>query len=142
MKNMNYEEAVTYVIKNKTQAFSYLPEKKNGKVIGGEIYILEFNEDEDEPDDFSLTYIGGIFRSSSVEEDYFNSEDIPEEARSLTYQPAKCDSSSVYLGWEVQCALKLLAGYSEDEVIDEYPCETCDTNLFETGRRKRCTKCN
>ena len=38
---MNFDEAVKFVLNSKKVAFSFIPEIRSNKVIGGGIYILD-----------------------------------------------------------------------------------------------------
>lgn len=147
INSMNFDDAIRYVIENKTIAFSYTPEKENEKPIGAVIWVIEYDEeikeymDDENLENYRLAYADGQFYSIERGEDFYCSDNLPEEAKILTYRPANCESISEYFFYQIQIILKILAGYSIDEATDDNSCKICDENLFMTGCRKICSKC-
>jgi|GEM_PF-3475841 len=140
---MNFDEAVDYVVKEKAIAYSYQPEKRGNKIIGCEMYILSYNhafqEHPEDEDEFNIKYTGGAFYSSSGEEGFYGIDDVPNEAKKLSYIPAK--GTKFDTDNEIQVTLKQLNGVPEGEAFSDYPCENCDEILFETGVYCKCEKC-
>lgn len=120
METLSYKHAVQYIRKEHAAVFAFVPEKQGSQVIGGEIYILAWNQDvERDPEDaaeYYLYFLGGRFGSSSGEEETYWPEDIPDEAKQLTYRHATFRPD--YLEYEVQIVLKLLEGQPLHEVLD------------------------
>ena len=89
---MIHDEAVAYILRDKAAAYTFIPKDRNGKIIGGSIYVLEYDEGhETNPDEwfeYNVIYSGGLFRSSSGEGEIYAPEEVPEEALSATYLPA------------------------------------------------------
>lgn len=89
---MTFDDAVAYVIREKSIAYSFIPLQKAKRIVGGSIYVIECNEDNEtdpqEYGEFSVFYSGGLFRSSSGEEETYMPEEVPEEALSSHYLPA------------------------------------------------------
>lgn len=89
---MTYGEAVAYVLRDKAAAYTFIPKESSGKIVGGSIYVLEYDEghetDPDEWYEYNVFYSGGLFRSSSGEEETYGPEDAPDEAVRATYLPA------------------------------------------------------
>ena len=94
---MTYDEAVAYVLREKAAAYTFLPEERHGKVVGGKAYLIAYDEqfetDPDEYFEYNVYYSGGLFRSSSGEGDVFGPSDVPKEAWLADYLPA--DPSAV-----------------------------------------------
>lgn len=139
VETMKFDEAVAYVLEKKGEdyAYGYIPKKRNGKIVCGEIYYFSYDEgceEEDEPESVTLNNI------YSDGEDYTDFENAPSEAKNLKYYPVpKLDREP--LGYRSDLALKVLAGYSETEAHEDYPCPKCDERLFKTGVRNPCSNC-
>ncbi len=122
MEKMTYDEAVKFIIKNKSQAFNYSLRKQGEQVIGANIYILRYNDDfekdPDEEDEFDLKFVGGLFREPWGEEDIWYPEIIPSEAKELKYYPVKKNLSSIDFNYEVQIVLEKLTGRSSKTHLD------------------------
>lgn len=78
-----FDQAVDYVKRANGEAFAFIPEKRLNKVIGGRIYLIVFHDDADE---VSVHYSGGLFQSSTGEEEIYDLDEVPEEARRASYQ--------------------------------------------------------
>lgn len=119
---MNFQEAVNYLLSNKSATYAFVPLVRHGKEVGGTIYVLSYDESfEEDPDEYweyNATYLHGLYRSSSVEHDIIAPDDIPEEARTLNYHPSPKNAHQ-FLEYEVQIAKALLEGRSLDEVMAE-----------------------
>jgi len=110
MKSLSFDDAVKYILESKGAAFGFIPNSRNGKTIGGQIFVIEYCEDHasdpDEYPEYFVHYTAGLFRSSEGEEESYWPDDAPDEAKGITYQPTKCDVSD--LGLEIQLLLDKL----------------------------------
>lgn len=51
-KEMAFDEAVTYIKSSKGNAFAFVPQYRNNQISGGQIWVLEYNEEyERDPED-------------------------------------------------------------------------------------------
>ena len=118
---MDFDSAVRYVTEHKGATYAFKPEERAGKVVGGEIYILVYCEEyETDPEDYyeyDIYFFGGLFHSSSGEEDTLAPEDLPDEAKQLTYHPTTFNPDC--LGYEIQIVLKVLEGMPLAQAIAE-----------------------
>src|SRR5690349_15657596 len=85
-----YDVAVNLVVEQKAAAYAFVPTTRGNQVVGGEIFVLAYNEvHEDDPEEppYLIHYTGGLFNSSSGEEETYCPEDVPADALSLSYTP-------------------------------------------------------
>lgn len=117
----NYIDAVNYVCREKSAAYAFIPTGRGTAIVGGAIYIIAYNEfhniDPNEYPKYNVYYMGGLFHSSSGEEETYLPEDVPEAAQQVTYKPTKFDTG--YIDYEIQIALKLLEGKTLEEALSE-----------------------
>lgn len=97
MESMTYDEAVAYVLREQGAAYTFIPDLRAGKTVGGKIYALAYNEEhESEPDEypeFNVFYSGGLFRSSSGEGEVYLPEEVPQEAKIVNYLPTSPEAA-------------------------------------------------
>ena len=121
MPDMSFDEAVQHITEHRSAAYAFVPNGEPPK--GGQLYVLAYNDMiEDDPDEwpYILWYSGGGFHSSSGEEDNYGPDNIPEEARLLTFQAAASTFDPVqHMDYELQITLKLLQGASLAEARDD-----------------------
>lgn len=101
---MKFDEAVEHVRKTKESLYTFIPRRKlvNGSsmIIGGGIYCIKWNTDRitdkndefysEEESDIDVSYSGGIFGSSSGEEDFYNPDDPELDIiNNLLFYPVK-----------------------------------------------------
>lgn len=112
-REMTFDEAVSYVKRTNNNAFAFVPDVRNGRTKGGELWVLECDEEfAQHPEDFFeyvLHYQSGDFFSSTAEEGTYDPDDIPVEARALKYRATKTPASGL-LFMELQLALEALEG--------------------------------
>ena len=115
---MTYEEAVAYVMQEKAAAYTFIPKMRGGKAVGGGAYVIAYDEGhETEPDEwfeYNVHYGGGLFRSSSGEEEIYGPDDVPDEARSASYLPTDHSAVSA-LDFVTEMMLLCLKGFSQEE---------------------------
>lgn len=111
-ESMNFQQAVNYVMQSKMAAFAFLPKKQEEIIKGCELFILTYcdmhEEEPDEYPEYNLQYLGGYYYDSSIEEGSYWPEEIPDEAKSLSY--FKTFEKSIDPGNEIQITLKQLNG--------------------------------
>ena len=122
MNTLTFSEAVVYVLEHRQEpyaAWGFAPQQRGGKVVGGDIYVVAYSADTegDEEDPPYLVHLsGGLFNSSSGEEESYGPEDVPTEAKGLCYTPiSNFDAGN--LDYETQVALKLLQGVPKEDAL-------------------------
>lgn len=117
----NYADAVGYVCREKAAAYAFVPETRSTVVVGGDVYVIAYNEnhndDPDEYPEYNVYFTSGLFHSTSGEEETYLPEDVPGAAQELTYTPTSFDIS--YIDYELQIVLKILEGKTLQEALDE-----------------------
>jgi len=140
---MNFQQAVNYVMQSKMAAFAFLPKKQEEIIKGCELFILTYcdmhEEEPDEYPEYNLQYLGGYYYDSSIEEGSYWPEEIPDEAKSLSY--FKTFEKSIDPGNEIQITLKQLNGIPLEEARFDEDCEDCEKNILENGRLSLCEDC-
>ncbi len=129
---MTYDEAVAYALREKSAAYAFIPETRSGRVIGGDIYAIAYEEEyEADPEahfEYNIYCSSGLFRSSSGEGDMYGPDDVPEEARALTYLPTDPSAAFDY-DMMLEFFLLRLKGMSEEEANDNFDHMTIDQIL-------------
>ena len=132
MNEMTYEEAVAFVMHEKGAAYTFIPEMRGAKVVGGGVYLIVYDENyEAAPEEyfeFNVYYSGGLFQSSSGEEETYAPDDVPEDARSARYiatDPGAVDALDSVLEMLLLC----LEGFSFEEAQDLFDKMTPDQIL-------------
>jgi hypothetical protein len=106
---LTFAQAVNHVVQTKQNAFAFVPELRRGKQIGGKIYVLEYDDDSDgDPQQaYLLHFSNAPFGSTEAEAEVYLPDDVPEEARSLRFQPTTTAAGVMDL--QTQLALTELA---------------------------------
>lgn len=135
---LSFDEAVRHVLENKSLAYTFSPFEKKGRVVGGLIYAVKYDLDENE---ICIDYLDGYFGDFGGAEDFYSLDDIPEDAKALKYQIADLKTDRFFWGDIIEIIIKLLMGLPESEAYNEYPCPECDQILLRTGQANKCDKC-
>lgn len=112
MEMLRFDEAVRLATEERGAAYAFVPTQRGGKTVGGSIYVVAYfdlHEDDPEEPEWVVYYSGGLFRSSSGEEETYLPEEVPEEAKALQYTLVR-DFNPGWMDYELQIALKLLQG--------------------------------
>lgn len=149
LKKMYFYQAMDYVIKSKQIAYAFKPKVKDGRVVGGLVYIMYYEclepydpeIDEEPPNDNDCIFF--IYIGSGAEYDQSNYADVDDDAKSMDYRISDLKSSHINevcdCRWDI--ALKILSGLPKEKALESCPCPDCDQILYKTGKAQPCLKC-
>jgi hypothetical protein len=94
---LNYNEALQYVKETKGQVYSFSPNKEGNKVVGGEIFYIQYCQEHDEdPEEYSMfdiDLIAGDFDDIDGEVDHYSDISVPQDAKKLIYKKTTISES-------------------------------------------------
>ncbi|WP_157889358.1 hypothetical protein [Chromobacterium subtsugae] len=121
---IDYGAAVEFVASHAdAAAFAFFPSHRNGKVVGGTVFAITSQTEEVSDEHWTLETFGGLFHSSSGEEDTLWPEDLEEldfqgiygvDFRRLRYKIVVRGLVSRASSMETQCSLGILHQYDGD----------------------------
>lgn len=129
---MDFEQAVAYVNGNEGRcvfAFQWQPDIQSSVAFGmvkrsgyGHLWVLE-GHDLHDPDQFpfNVFYVKSRLCASEDEEGNYSPDDVPDDAKSLTYQVAPETFNTNHLDLELWVVLIILMGVPEESARHELP---------------------
>lgn len=122
---LTFEQAVARVRATRQEAaaaWTFIPRTRRGEAIGGELYIVTYEPaNATEPDEYRdvyVQYVGGDFNAIDGEEGGFELDEVPAEARRLTYRPTTHYQAGL-TGYVIEVVLQVLSGMPLDQARND-----------------------